>query len=216
MPTAQSQAFRQQQCAEWKEGGMNKKSFYLKSEIITITPSNEEDLWESDWIIAFRKGEKEQIGTASFAGEKLLGAIPLKVELAQKYRNRGLGTEVIKMMVNWAFLHKNIYEVVSRVEHENDKGVNALQKAGFVFRGKDGNVETYSIVKEKTAWTGIYVAVGIIMGLILGLVFNNAWLGFAIGFISCLCMGKILDYNALKYRESVTGKSGQYGKRSKK
>lgn len=195
---------------------MNKKSFYLKSEIITITPSNEEDLWESDWIIAFRKGEKEQIGTASFAGEKLLGAIPLKVELAQKYRNRGLGTEVIKMMVNWAFLHKNIYEVVSRVEHENDKGVNALQKAGFVFRGKDGNVETYSIVKEKTAWTGIYVAVGIIMGLILGLVFNNAWLGFAIGFISCLCMGKILDYNALKYRESVTGKSGQYGKRSKK
>ena len=216
MPTAQSQAFRQQQCAEWKEGGMSKKSFYLKSEIITITPSNEEDLWESDWIIAFRKGEKEQIGTASFAGEKLLGAIPLKVELAQKYRNRGLGTEVIKMMVNWAFLHKNIYEVVSRVEHENDKGVNALQKAGFVFRGKEGNVETYSIVKEKTAWTGIYVAVGIIMGLILGLVFNNAWLGFAIGFISCLCMGKILDYNALKYRESVTGKSGQYGKRSKK
>lgn len=195
---------------------MSRKSFYLKSEILTITPSNEEDLWESDWIIAFRKGEKEQIGTASFAGEKLLGAIPLKVELAQKYRNRGLGTEVIKMMVNWAFLHKNIYEVVSRVEHENDKGVNALQKAGFVFRGKEGNVETYSIVKEKTAWTGIYVAVGIIMGLILGLVFNNAWLGFAIGFISCLCMGKILDYNALKYRESVTGKSGQYGKRSKK
>lgn len=195
---------------------MSKKSFYLKSEIITITPSNEEDLWESDWIIAFRKGEKEQIGTASFAGEKLLGAIPLKVELAQKYRNRGLGTEVIKMMVNWAFLHKNIYEVVSRVEHENDKGVNALQKAGFVFRGKEGNVETYSIVKAKTAWTGIYVAVGIIMGLILGLVFNNAWLGFAIGFVSCLCMGKILDYNALKYRESVTGKSGQYGKRSKK
>lgn len=195
---------------------MSRKSFYLKSEILTITPSNEEDLWESDWIIAFRKGEKEQIGTASFAGEKLLGAIPLKVELAQKYRNRGLGTEVIKMMVNWAFLYKNIYEVVSRVEHENDKGVNALQKAGFVFRGKEGNVETYSIVKEKTAWTGIYVAVGIIMGLILGLVFNNAWLGFAIGFISCLCMGKILDYNALKYRESVTGKSGQYGKRSKK
>ena len=121
---------------------MSKKSFYLKSEILTITPSNEEDLWESDWIIAFRKGEKEQIGTASFAGEKLLGAIPLKVELVQKYRNRGLGTEVIKMMVNWAFLHKNIYEVVSRVEHENDKGVNALQKAGFVFRGKEGNVET--------------------------------------------------------------------------
>ena len=195
---------------------MSKKNLILKSETITITPSNEEDLWESDWMIAFRQGEKEQIGTASFAGEKLLGAIPLKVELAQKYRNRGLGTEVIKMMVNWAFLHKNIYEVISQVEHENDKGVNALQKAGFVYRKNEGNVETYSIVKEKTVWTGVYLAVGIVMGLILGLVLNNAWLGFAVGLIFCLCVGKIMDYNAQKYRESVTGKSGQYGRRSKK
>lgn len=195
---------------------MDKKRYYLKSEEITITPSNEEDLWESDWVIAFRKGEKEQIGTASFAGEKILGTVPLRVELAQSYRNRGLGTEVIKLMVNWAFLHRNIYEVISQVEHENDKGVNALQKAGFVFRGNEGNVETYSILKEKTTWTGVYVAVGIIVGMILGLVLNNLWVGFAVGLISCLCIGTIMDYNAQKYRESVTGKGGGYTKRSKK
>lgn len=195
---------------------MDKKRYYLKSEQITITPSNEEDLWESDWVIAFRKGEKEQIGTASFAGEKILGTVPLRVELAQSYRNRGLGTEVIKLMVNWAFLHRNIYEVISQVEHENDKGVNALQKAGFVFRGNEGNVETYSILKEKTTWTGVYVAVGIIVGMILGLVLNNLWVGFAVGLISCLCIGTIMDYNAQKYRESVTGKGGGYTKRSKK
>ncbi|MCM1117945.1 MAG: GNAT family N-acetyltransferase [bacterium] len=195
---------------------MKKNNFWLKSDTITITPSNEEDLWESDWIVAFRKGEKEQIGTASFAGEKLLGAIPLKVELAQRYRNRGLGTEVIKMMVNWAFLHRNIYEVISHVEHENDKGVNALQKAGFVFRGKEGNVETYSIVKAKTVWTGVYVVVGIIVGMILGIVLNNVWLGFAIGLVFCLCMGVIKDSNTQKYRESVTGKGGQYRNRSNK
>ncbi len=195
---------------------MDKKRYYLKSEQITITPSNEEDLWESDWVIAFRKGEKEQIGTASFAGEKILGTVPLRVELAQNYRNRGLGTEVIKLMVNWAFLHRNIYEVISQVEHENDKGVNALQKAGFVFRGNEGNVETYSILKEKTTWTGVYAAVGIIVGMILGLVLNNLWVGFAVGLISCLCIGTIMDYNAQKYRESVTGKGGGYTKRSKK
>lgn len=195
---------------------MKKNDFWLKTDIITITPSNVEDLWESDWIIAFRKGEKEQIGTASFSGEKLLGTVPLKVELAQKYRNRGLGTEVIKMMVNWAFLHRNVYEVISRVEHENDKGVSAVQKAGFVFRGNEGNVETYSIVKQKTVWTGVYVVVGIVVGMILGIVLNNVWLGFALGMVSSLCMGIIMDSNARKYRESVTGKSGQYGKRSKK
>ena len=165
---------------------MGKKGFYLKSEKITITPSNEEDLWESDWVVAFRKGEKEQIGTASFAGEKILGAVPLQVE------------------------------VISQVEHENDKGVNALQKAGFVFRGNEGNVETYSILKAQTTWTGVYVAVGIVVGMILGLTLNNLWLGFAGGMISCLCIGTIMDYNAKKYRESVTGKSVQSGKRSRK
>lgn len=195
---------------------MKKKDIWLKSDTITITPSNAEDLWESDWIIAFRKGEKEQIGTASFAGEKLLGAVPLKVELAQEYRNRGLGTEVIKMMVNWVFLYGNIYEVTSQVEHENDRGVNALRKAGFVFRGKEGQMETYSIIKEKTVWTGVYVVVGVVVGMVLGVVLNNVWLGFALGMVVCLCMGAIMDSNALKYRESVTGKSGQYGKHSKR
>ena len=140
---------------------MMKNDFCLKSDTVTITPSDMENLWESDWIIAFRKGEKEQLGTATFAGEKLLGTVPLNVELMPRYRNRGLGTEIIRMMVNWAFLHKNIFEVVSKVEHENDKGVNALQKAGFVFRGNEGKVETYSIIKRKTAWTGVYAVVGI-------------------------------------------------------
>ena len=195
---------------------MMKNSFCLKSDTVTITPSNMENLWESDWIIAFRKGEREQLGTASFAGEKILGTVPLSVELMPRYRNRGLGTEIIRMMVNWAFLHKNIFEVVSKVEHENDKGVNALQKAGFVFRGNEGKVETYSIIKRKTAWTGVYAVVGIFVGLILGIVINSVWLGFVIGLIASLSVGAIMDNNALKYRESVTGKSEHSVRRSVK
>lgn len=195
---------------------MMKNDFCLKSDTVTITPSNMENLWESDWIIAFRKGEKEQLGTATFAGEKLLGTVPLSVELIPRYRNRGLGTEIIRMMVNWAFLHKNIFEVVSKVEHENDKGVNALQKAGFVFRGNEGKVETYSIIKRKTAWTGVYAVVGIFVGLILGIVINSVWLGFVIGLIASLSVGAIMDNNALKYRESVTGKSEHSVRRSGK
>lgn len=195
---------------------MKKNSVCLKSETVTITPSNMEDLWESDWIIAFRKGDKEQIGTASFAGEKLSGTVPLNVELLPKYRNRGLGTESIRMMVNWAFQYSNIYEVVSKVEHDNDKGVNALRKAGFIFRSNEDKVETHSITKAKTAWTGAYIFLGIIAGLILGIVLNSVWLGFAIGVTVCLCIGAIMDTNALKYRESVTGKNERLVKHSKK
>ena len=195
---------------------MMKNNFCLKSDTVTITPSNMDDLWESDWIIASRKGEKEQLGTATFAGEKLLGTVPLHVELMPKYRNRGLGTEIIRMMVNWAFLHKNVFEVVSKVEHENDKGVNALQKAGFVYRGIEEKVETYSIIKAKTAWTGAYAVIGVIVGLLLGIVINSVWLGFGIGLCASLSIGAIMDSNALKYRESVTGKSDQSVRRSVK
>ena len=195
---------------------MVKNNFCLKSDTVTITPSNMENLWESDWIIAFRKGEKEQLGTATFAGEKLLGTVPLDVELMPKYRNRGLGTEIIRMMVNWAFLHKNVFEVVSKVEHENDKGVKALQKAGFVYRGIEEKVETYSIIKAKTAWTGAYAVVGILVGLLLGIVINSVWLGFGIGLCASLSIGAIMDSNASKYRESVTGKRDQSVRRSVK
>lgn len=195
---------------------MMKNDFCLKTDTLSITPSNVQDLWESDWNIAFRKGEKEQIGTASFAGEKLLGAVPLNVELMPKYRNRGLGTEIIRMMVNWAFLHKNVFEVVSKVEHENDKGVNALQKAGFVYRSKEGNVETYSVIKSKTAWTGAYLVIGIIVGLMLGIVLNILWLGFIIGIVAGLCFGGIMDSNAIKYRESITGKDERPVRHTKK
>lgn len=195
---------------------MYKKDFCLKSGTVTITPSDMDKLWESDWIIAFAKGDKEKLGTASFAGKKQLGTVPLNVELEPRYRNRGLGTEIIRMMVNFAFLHKNIYEVVSTVEHENDKGVNALQKAGFVFRGNEDTIETYSITKAKPSWTGVYVVVGIISGMILGIVLNSVWLGFAIGLVTSLCIGAVMDNNALKYRESITGKNERYVKHSKK
>ena len=193
---------------------MMKNSFCLESDTITITPSNMEDLWESDWIIAFRKEEKEQLGTASFAGEKLYGTVPLNVELMAEYRNMGFGTEIIRMMVKWAFQHKNVFEVVTKVEHENDKGVKALQKAGFVFRDNEGKVETYSIIKGKTAWTGVYVVVGIFLGMILGIVINSVWLGFALGLGASLCIGAIMDNNDLKYREIVTGKRDQSVRRS--
>lgn len=186
---------------------MRNSSFCLKTDTLTITPSNMDDMWESDWIIAFKKGEKEQLGTATFAGVKRLGTVPLYVELRPEYRNRGLGTEIIRMLVNWAFLHKNIFEVVSRAEHENDKGINALEKAGFVYRGSEGEVETYSIIKAKTTWTGVYVIVGVLNGMLLGVVFNNLWLGFLVGIVVSLCIGEIMDNKALKYRESITGKS---------
>lgn len=48
------------------------------------------------------------------------------------------------------------------------------------------------------------------VGLILGIVKSSVWLGFAIGLGVSMCIGVIIDNNAQKYRESVTGKHKRF------
>lgn len=190
---------------------MKSSRYLLKASKFTIEPTDENDVWSCDWVITSRD-DKEQMGTVSFAGEKTLGTVPIRIELIQKYRDRGIGTEVIRMMVDWAFLHKNVYEVTAVTEHENDRCINALQKAGFVFRDKVGKEETYSIKKPKSNWTGLYIIIGFITGLILGIVLENSWLGMAMGIVAGVVAGAILDSGIRKDREKVTGKKQEKGK----
>ncbi len=183
---------------------MDKKNL-LKSSQITIEPSDEADLWNADWIISLTKGEKNRIGKASFAGEKVRGTVPLQVELEEEYRNQGYGTEAIRMMVNWAFRHASVYEVTAVTEHENDKAVRALEKAEFVYREGDRHTERYSIIKGKSNWLGIYLVIGICLGLILGIVLSAPKLGFGIGLIASIITGAAMDNSEKHKREKITG-----------
>lgn len=183
---------------------MDKKNM-LKSSQITIEPSDETDLWNADWIISLAKGERTRIGKASFAGEKFRGTVPLQVELEEEYQNKGYGTETIRMLVSWAFRHPNVYEVTAVAEHENDKAVKALGKAGFVYREGDRHTEQYSIVKGKSNWLGIYLVIGICLGLLLGIVLSAPKLGFGIGLIASLIAGAAMDNSEKHKREKVTG-----------
>lgn len=184
---------------------MEKGRYTLKSSKLIVNPSNEQDPWNEKWIIYLAKEEKE-IGYATFAGEKALGTVPLYVELEEEYRNRGLGTDALRMLVEWAFHFKNVYEVKASADHENDKAVKSLGKAGFVLRDTEGHMEFYSITKNKTAWTGLYVLIGIVVGIILGIVLGSPKIGMGLGLVVCISMGLILDNNAKKERELVTGR----------
>lgn len=196
---------------------MGKSKYLLKTTNFTIEPSDEKQLWDADWIISERDGDHERIGTVSFAGEKSMGTVPIRIELVKRCQNRGIGTEVLRMMVNWAFLHKNVYEVSAVTEHENDKCVNALQKAGFVFRYSEDKLETYTIKKQKSVWTGLYLLIGITIGLALGIIFSSSWIGLGIGLLSCILAGLTMDNKDKKDREKVTGKRDRdRGNRKKK
>ena len=61
-------------------------------------------------------------------------------------------------------------------------------------------------MKQKTAWTGVYLIIGIVAGLVLGFVFNNGWAGLGVGVFVAVILGGSMDFKERKYRESVTGK----------
>ena len=182
------------------------KKHVIKSPKITITASDDADLWNADWIISLSKEEGKKIGRFSFAGEKVLGTVPIQIELDKEYQNQGYGTEAIIMMTNWAFHFPNVYEIKTETDRENDKYVKALKKAGFVYRSFEGRTEYYSLTKPKTAWTGLYLFLGVFFGLVLGVAVTTVVTGLIIGVVIGLIIGLSMDVAANKEREKVTGK----------
>jgi len=181
--------------------------YTIKTKEYLIEPVDESNIWEGEWNITFKPKDESpvQIGKATFAGEKLLGAVPLKVWLEPEYQNKKHGTEVFKLLVDFAFGFGNIYEVTAETDDENDKCRYALEKAGFVHRSTTNHIEKLSIIKPKSVWLSLYVYIGIICGLVLGIVVGSTWVGLAIGIVIGFFIGAAMDANEKKEREKVTG-----------
>ena len=186
---------------------MENSKFVVASPEIKIAATDENDPWNQDWEIFLTKDEKK-IGKLTFAGEKSLGTVPLYVELEEEYRNKGFGTKATIMIVDWLFRFPNVYEVSCEVDRENDKGVKSLRKAGFVNRDGEGGGRMihYTITKQKTAWTGLYLFLGIAIGLVLGIVLQHPIAGMIAGVVIGVTIGLSMDVKSNKEREKVTGK----------
>lgn len=185
---------------------MEKKSSYtIKTTEMLIAPMDDNDIWEGEWIITLRDSQIP-IGKATFKGPKALGAVPLTVELEERYQNKGYGTEVFKALVRFAFGYKNIYEITAKTDRDNDKCIYALEKAGFVYRKVEDHTEDYSIIKPKSAWLGLYLYIGLLIGLALVLVFGGSWVGLIIGLVLGITGGLVMENKEKRDRERVLGR----------
>lgn len=184
------------------------KAYTIKTKEMIIEPVNQEDIWEGLWTITVRGDEPFKIGTASFAGEKMSGTVPLRVDLDEEFRNKKYGTEVFKLMVDFAFGFSNIYEVSAVTELENDKCRHALERAGFVHRSASHGIEYFSITKPKSSWLALYLYIGLLVGLALGIMLSSIWVGLVIGLVIGLAFGMSMDNVAKKQREKITGLKG--------
>lgn len=184
---------------------IKRNRYSIKTKELIVEPEDVNDVWEGIWNIYLRGDQLVQIGTATFKGEKVFGAVPVSICLKEEYCNKGYGTIVFGLLVDFAFGYKNIYEVKAVTESDNDKCIYALEKAGFVRRDKEGKIETYSIIKPKSVWMSVYLYIGLIIGLVLGIVIGIMWVGLVIGLIIGLFIGAIMDSEENKERRKALG-----------
>ena len=190
---------------------MDKGKFGYRSGDLMVKPTNEEDIWNCKWDIYLKiGGDDTRIGWVSFEGEKEKGTVPISIELLPLYRHRGHGTNVLRMMREWAFLHGNVYEVTAEAANDNTEYIGALQRAGFVYREgssvQAGSVERYSVTKQRSSWLGLYILIGVVAGILLGILIGHIWVGFAIAMFAGIVIGIAMDAAETKKRVEVTGK----------
>ena len=192
---------------------IDKKKYDYKSGNMLIRPTDEENIWECDWDIFLLTDEMTRIGKLSFAGKKERGTVPISIELIPLYRGRGNGTSALRMAREWAFLHKNIYEVEAFVDRDNEDCIGALMRANFIYRSdptiEKNDLERYSVVKPKSTWLGLYIIIGVAAGVILGLVIDIPWAGMVGGLGLAIAIGSYMDAKEKRQRLKVTGRLGE-------
>ena len=175
--------------------------------------SAKDAIWDADWKIMYHEpGElnSTEIGLIRFEGKPVLGKVVISFSVIERYRDRGYASRALKMMRDHLFWRGDIYEIEAKVTLENDPAIHALTRAGFVYRSAENNdgvkTETYSITKPKSAWSGLYLFIGLIAGLSLGILMANLLIGLATGVIAGLLTGALLDSRNQKKREDITGR----------
>ncbi len=172
---------------------MAENLFPIMTKHFTISPKNEENLLKEGWNVALKNDEKTSIGCINFEDGIYHGEIKMAVELNHECDKAKYAEEIYYAMARFVFRFKEIREISTICRHENEDRVKGLEKAGYVRRETiDGN-DHYSMKKQNTSWTGLYIFVGLIAGFFIGLVVSNLWMGTIGGVLIGTLIGYLLD-----------------------
>jgi len=168
-------------------------------------PKEAKTVWEVKWKISERRDEKRYVGNLWFNGDPERGAVDMDFYIEPRFRDREYTRDVIRAMVEWVFDKKDLYEINVTADIEDSDKIGVLEGSGFVFRYGNKTIEKYSIVKQRTAWTGLYIPIGFATGIVLGAAINSLVAGICICLVGAILIGAILDAKANSQRALVTG-----------
>ncbi len=158
-----------------------------------IQPQNVDKLWEDEWSVTLKDDADKKVGSFHFEDAGLDGELNLFMDIEPEYQKPGLGAEIYSAIAEFVFRFPELKVVRTSCRHENDDLVHSLEKAGYVRRKNENGSDFYSIRKQKTAWAGLYMIIGLIAGFIIGIVMSNLWVGTLSGVIMGTLIGIWLD-----------------------
>ena len=170
-----------------------KKLIPVITDRLSGKPNNEKDLWNSEWTISLLDEPDTTVGILRLLKSKVPGEVSISIELDPEFRNHGYGTELFYGMAMFALGPGRMKELFASCKNENRICRRALEKAKFVYRENKDGLDHYSMRKDKSAWTGLYICIGVLGGMILGLLISNLWAGFIIGVLAGLLIGRFLE-----------------------
>lgn len=171
-------------------------------------------LWDTTWLIVLRS-ENIAVGDIGFIGppnEK--GEVEIGYGVDADRRGEGYATEALKALTEWAF-GKNVVFVHALVAPDNFASRCVLEKCGYVFQkdyfgcDDDGTpLIKYELERPASAWSSVYLCIGMSCGLALGVGTDNMTLGMCIGLAVGLIIGVVLDADdKKKHKREATGKN---------
>ena len=160
-----------------------KKIFPLVTKHLLITPINPEVPQSGSWDIELRKGSSK-IGVLTFEGAPVHGYVEFDVKLDPAYTEESFYyREVYEVMANFLFRIRDVREVACKCPGNDYIRREALDRSPYVNRELEGDTFRYSITRQKTAWTGLYLMIGLFTGTAAGVIIGNLWIGTAIGVV---------------------------------
>ncbi len=172
---------------------MGENLFPLVSRHFKIMPEDSKNLLEKKWNITLLEDETAVVGSFSMELGTLNDELVVALDLTSEYDKAKYIEELYVSIARFAFSYMEMKEVSTSCRHENEHRVKGLEKAGYVRRETVDACDHYSIKKQKTSWTGIYVIVGLISGFMMGLAISNLWIGTIGGVLIGFILGYLME-----------------------
>lgn len=131
---------------KWTEFGMAPLQYSLDMLTKEGVPNN--------WNMYFPVLTEENIlvGNGGFTGKPVDGTVELGYEIAEDFRNKGLATEYVKALIDFAFDQSGIKVVSAHTLSNENPSTSVLKKCGFIkteeiFDTEDGNIWRWELQK---------------------------------------------------------------------